>query len=208
MALFLLPLWLFVLVALFAYFVPYFKPASLFVPFVAGLWILSVLPQGLFLGLLAVTFFFLIFGIKDLKLIERDDWHEALLVLIFLPTAISFFQKFDSPASPRLFWGILGFAVLLVLVLGSFLRTSEATRKNGFSLYLGVLLLVEWLVVLVYLPINHFYQTALFLLGLIIFIEMLISLPTSLGSSRRGLGYSAVMFLGILLVLFAADWSV
>lgn len=210
-----LPFWLFLIVALYLYLVPLFRPAKLALPFLILLVFAAVEPPNVWLAVLFSVLFYLILGIKDLILIERRSAYEVLVLLTLFLMTMKFFFRFDSWGSnAAFFYAILFGAVSFFLVRG-FLdycelpAPAEADAGKRRNIFVGFLTLTVWQFSLasLFLPLNFWYQSAIVFLAAAVFLELGIDyLGKKLGRRASLLSFS-VFFAALVIILGSASWG-
>lgn len=113
---FLLPFWLFVLLALCLYLVPFFGVKRFFLPFLAIIFFAAIEPRNFLFAIVFAGVFYMILGVKELVFIERKSAYEALTLLVEFFAFIKFFPYFDSWSGywPFMCSLLLGFFVFLL----------------------------------------------------------------------------------------------
>ena len=114
-----LPWWLFLLVALYCYFIPFFWPGKLFVPFFC----LMVLTVFLFAVVFGVIFYYILL-IKDLVIVNRRSAYEILVITLSFFLIRDFFITYNGINGSAFFWSFwLAVAIgLLVYSMMSFFK--------------------------------------------------------------------------------------
>lgn len=207
-----LPYWAFLLLALGFYFIPFFEPRRLFLPFLLFLFFAAVLNHGYPSAFLLGIIFFLILGIKNLLLIDRASAYETLFFALFFLAVFRFFVIFESPAS-QFFVASTGVALIFALLLKNFLVFSSkfaelADRGKFIAVVLPGIIIWQWLLAVFFLPINHFYQTALVFLAGFILTELMYSYIDNSLDRRKILTYFSVFFAAVAIILAANSWKI
>jgi hypothetical protein len=208
-----LPFWLFVLLALGLYFIPIFRPFPLFVPFLALLFLAGVLHDDVYGAAFVGAAFFLLLGVKDLVLAKRHERYAALVALLALGLGIWFFagmgrgQGLFSP----LILGAMFFAILQ-----SYMRVLDEDKDIAPELRLHLrtlalvasLLLAEWTWALLLLPFSETHRVMLFVIPAALTVSLVGEYAAG-GPSRRSAFAHAAVFIGsLVLVLAAAQWGI
>lgn len=81
-----LPGWAFLILSAYLYFVPFFDPWKLFLPFLVFLFLAFTGPPNPGFALILGSLFYVILGIKDLILIDRRSAYDIMILIsLFLP---------------------------------------------------------------------------------------------------------------------------
>lgn len=207
-----LPYWLFLFLALGFYFIPFFEPRRLFLPLALFLFFAAFLTPSYSSALLLGLIFFLILGIKNLVIVDRTAAYEALFFVLFFLTALGFFGSFESPAG-QLFAASAAAALVFALLLKGFLRFSPefmalTGRERFLITVLPGIIVWQWLLAVLILPMNHFYQTALVFLGGAALAELMRAYINRSLERRKILAYFSVFFAVVAIVLAANSWKI
>ncbi len=207
-----LPYWLFLLLALGFYFVPFFEPRRLLLPFGLFLIFAAILPHTIYFALAAALVFFLILGIKNLVLINRAAAYETLFFVFFFLTVLGFFSRLESP-SGQIFLTSTAVALIFALLLKNLLHFSPeflalARREKFVLVGLAGIIIWQWLLAILFLPMNRFYQTALVFLGGVVIAELLFAYASNSLEKRKILTYFSVFFAVVAVILAANPWKI
>lgn len=207
-----LPYRLFFVLVLGFYFIPFFEPRRLLLPFGLFLFFAALLPANVPSALLLAFIFFLILGIKDLILVDRTAAYEMLFFALFFLAALGFFSRFESP-SGEFFPAAVGVVLIFVLLLKNFLGFSPEfsalpSRERFLVAGIAGLILSQWLFAVLFLPMNRFYQAALAFLGGTILAELLFTYVSKSLERRKILAYFSVFFTVVAVVLALNSWKV
>lgn len=196
-----LPYWLFLLVALAFYFVPFFGAKRGALPFVAALVLAFFLSPGAMEAVLVAALFFLVFGIKRLIIVDRERAFLFFMLPVLFFGLMLIFGRFEEGVE---LWTLLAFAV------GAFLFYLLARRLGGskVSILIASLLLFEGGMVVLSLPLNFLFQTAVLFLGVALFMDILIEEEQGRWSRRRSLFYFSAFFVSFVLILASAPWGI
>ncbi len=207
-----LPFWLFLLLALGLYFVPLFNPGRLWWPFAAAIFFAALLAPNLWAALFLAGLFYMILGIKDLIFIRRAEAYQALVFLLFALAYLNFFARFGRTGAAGLLPASLGLLLLAALLGKSLLRygAAEETRFPQDPLLIALLsfLLGAWALVLVFLPLNFFFQSAILLLGTVSAFELLLAYRVRVLSRQEILLHLSVFLSFLALALAGNTWMV
>lgn len=147
-----LPFWMFVLAALYLYYVPWFKPGKLALPFFALLLLaylqpVSPLAAGLWFALIFGAIFYCTMLVKDLLVLDRRSLYEIIILALSFFLLRDFYGRFAEGiggaagaagaaggGSIALFYAFLVAAAIALLVrsfLGAFPEEAAAGAPNG-----------------------------------------------------------------------------
>jgi hypothetical protein len=207
-----LPYWVFLVLALVFYFTPLFQSRRLLLPLGLFLVFAAFLPYGFWSALLLMFIFFLILGIKNLIVVDRAAAYETLYFVLFFLAALGFTSRFPSP-SGQLFAASAGVSLVYALLLKNFLLFSPGfaaltSREKFFITALAGMIIWQWLLGVIFLPMNFFYQTALMFLGGVVLGELLFAYGDKSLGRRKILAYFSVFFVVVAILLAANDWQV
>ncbi len=210
---FILPFWLFLVIGIYFYFVPLFRPKDLAFPFAALIFFAYTEERSFLLAVLFAALFYLIIGVKDLILINRQSAKEVLSLLFALFLAVKFFSFADS-------WNrtsILGYsfiASIFVFFLAKLFITSDlasgretANKKTIISLLAVSFFIWQMFLVLVYLPLNFLYQSAIFIVTATIFLELFSDHIRSVLTRRKILLHFSIFLVFVATILVSAQWA-
>jgi hypothetical protein len=212
LAWFWLPFWLFLLIALYLYFVPLFQAGKLAIPFLALLFLCFIEPTGLIFAVVFGALFYGILLVKDLILIDRRSAYEIVVLMLSFIFFRAFYLKFDK--------GIDGYALissfLIAAVFGLLLNAFVDCFKESISstallkrvaVLLSFVLMWQILIVGLFLPIDFVYQSVLAFLGAILLTDLV---PEHLfgGLTRaKVLTTATAVFTLLVIVLGSARWG-
>lgn len=212
----LLPFWGFLLLALYFYFLPLFQPSRLFLPFGLSLLLAAIFSPSVWAAIFLAVLFFFILGIKDFILLERLTAYSLLVfVLCFLIFFYSFLN-FDTGLTLHAFgWFLLVGVLFFMLGRGLLNYSSRAQeipqgdlRFKYTALALGALVLVEGSLVLLFLPLNFFYKTALLFIAGVILLECMRDYFGAKLGREHILTYFSIFFVGLIFILSLAEFAV
>jgi len=211
------PTWLFVALALLAYFVPLFQPSRFALPFVATLVLSALTPPSVWLMPLVGVLFFAILGAKDLILIDRAGAYEtSVLVLVFLST-LAFFSRCTTLEHASAFaWSFVVACVIFILLraFGEYLATSDDAVRTHSSprrrlLAWGVTALATWQVSLaaLALPLGRFAQSAMVFATVAVLAGIELDYLRSRLDRPRLLAYAGTFTVLLGAILFSNQWG-
>lgn len=217
----LLPFWVFVLVALGFYFIPFFRPLSLGLAFLVFLWFSATLPFSWLAAIALGVAFYLILGIKDLIFIHRGQAFEFLLYILVLLFAFEFFST-GWRIGASIFGLSEAIASLVFIVIGFFLvrqamragRTDpliEASAQTPeFRLFPAVIILILWqlLWAFLFVPLNQYFQALFLFLSTVILVGMGRDYARRVLTPRRILIHFSIFFVFMVVMLALTKWSI
>jgi hypothetical protein len=225
-----LPFWLFLLVALYLYFIPVAGSANVALPFLVLLLIaFPESPNLLFAIILAIIFYYIVL-IRDLLIIDRRSAYEILvLALSYLLLRSFFMREGDNFGGPALFYAIF-VAWALAAMVQSFIKNfssasvavsvgdgvmtepdadASVAEARSFRRALGLvsfMLFWQLLIVGLFLPLNFVFQSAIVFMVAAIFIDLIAQYAFGELSRTKVLAASTVIFCLLVIVLASAHW--
>jgi hypothetical protein len=211
------PFWLFLIIALYLYYVPIAGAGKVSAPF----WVLMLLsflePQGWLFAIVLGAVFYFILLIKDLLIIDRRTSYEVLVfVLSYLMMRGFFLHLGENGFGGWSFIGAVGVALVLTLLfrsfLGNFLPGNEAVPQASrpFRRAVGwIMFIVTWqlLIVGLFLPFNFFYQAAVIFLVLTALMSLVSQHAFGELNRTKTLATSMVVFVFLTIILASARWT-
>ncbi|HVO29031.1 MAG TPA: hypothetical protein VMT81_03560 [Candidatus Paceibacterota bacterium] len=209
LAWFFFPFWLFLLVALYLYFVPWFQTRKLLAPFLALLVLAYLQPAGLVFFLIFGALFYYLLLIKDLLVIDRRSAYELLVLALSFFLLRDFYGRFGGALTGAgFFWGFLTAALIGLLVRGfirSFAERADAP-ENRAAAGVSFLLIWQFLMLGLFLPLDFVYQSVIVFLAVVLVADIIPERYLG-GSSRTKLFVtSATVFTLAAIVLASAQW--
>lgn len=205
-----LPFWLFCFLALLIYFIPIFRPYSLFFQFLIFLLVARFF-YGSFLGWLIIfVSFYLIVGIKDLIIIKRQLMYEFLGYLFFGILTFKFFENFGLGMDVISIF--LGLFLSLFFVLFFKNEIFYGNKEIGIKLFkIGILVLgfFMWqlILILIFLPLTSHLQTAVLILTSILSFNFLLNY-SFYELNNKFIIFNLLVFIILLsLILFSNHWA-
>ncbi len=198
---------LFLLAAVYFYFRPLFRPGPLLPGFLLSLILSALFPPGFFPAAGVGAVFFLLFGIKDLVLVNRPRAYEILVYILFFGYAATAFYGTLNWTGPGFVLAPLWIA--LVFMLLTRLLPWEEGKSSGYIIpLLGGFLSGEAALVLFFLPLDFVYQAAILFLFLVLLANLGEEMHKRTLSPRRVLvGFLPFALLaGLILVL--NSWTI
>lgn len=211
---FLLPFWLFLAIGIYFYFMPLFRPKDLAFPFAALIFFAYTEERSLLLAILFAALFYLIIGVKDLILINRQSAKEILALLFALFLAVKFFSSADNWSG----LSVLGYSfvasVFVFFLAKLFIRSDSASgndemagKKTTIALLAASFFIWQLFLSLVYLPLNFLYQSAIFIVTATIFLELISDHIRSALTKRKILLQFSIFLVFAATILVSAQWA-
>lgn len=207
------PAWFFLLWAMYFYFSPYFQPwriffsfaafltLALFVPPLSGAWFYAV-------GIVIGAIFYLILGVKDLVLVNRQFAYQTLRLLLLTSALLLFFWWGQSSSLSFVWRLILLFAFLFALHYEYFSFIFEGNPLNIFAAALTAFLFFEAAWALVWLPIGFLNATAVALLTLFMLSDFIVHYLRGTLNRKITLTNFTVFIFSLLAIFLVSDWTI
>ncbi len=209
---FLLPFWLFLLLALYLYCVPWFETGKLFVPFFVLLILCLIQPQTGIFALVFAAVFYLILLLKDLLVIERRAAYELLALGLSFLLLRDFYLAFGSGVTGGAFLAAFFAAGAVALLVRTSLTAFSADvtfdpGKRSVALWLTFLLSFQALFVGLFLPLDFIYQLIIAFLAIVLLVD-LVPEHLAYGVSRTKI-LTAATAISVLfvIILTSARWG-
>jgi hypothetical protein len=154
---------LFAAVALLLYFVPLFRPKATAVPFAAVLALGLLLPGGATSAIAVFLLAALLFGLKDLDIVDRTTAYELFVILVLFAAALGFFRAVPHWGAAKGIAGMAGIAFLAFLLGRRIPWEDNETRSSRphVPALLSSLLLFELGMALLFAPIDFLSQACI-----------------------------------------------
>jgi len=209
---FLLPLWLFFLIALYLYFVPPFQSGKLVAPFLVLMFFATTLTPSLWLAALFGVLWYLILGIKDLVFIDRKEAYESLVLLLIFFSGIRFFAHFDSWSGIMPLLADLLFGAAVFLLCKGFLGYVDeahgvSRERKAIAAVVAALVIFEAALIIVFLPLHFLYQASLFFITALVFLESVFEYARGALTRRMLLMNFSIFFVFLVIILGSAKWT-
>jgi hypothetical protein len=211
-----LPFWLFLLIALYLYFVPMAGAGRVSVPFFVLLLITLLQKPGIiFAVIFGVVFYFLLL-VKDLIIIDRRFAYEVLMLVLSYLLLRGLFLNVGGSFG---WWSLLDSAVAAVAVsalVTSFIKNfsavpeDSAREAHSFRRMLGwmtFLLMWQLLIVGLFLPLDFLYQSAVVFLVAVIILDLIPQYVFDELTRIKVLATGTVLFALLVIVLSSARWT-
>jgi hypothetical protein len=205
-----LPFWLFLLIALYLYFIPIAGTGKVSVPFWVLLLISLIQEQSLIAAVIFGIIFYFILLVKDLIIIDRRTAYEVLmLVLAYLLVRSFFLNVGGSFGLLTLLYGLVAAWAIGAFVVSFIKNFSAAPVPRSFRRMLGWLaFLLSWqlLIVGTFLPLDFLYQSAIIFLVAVIILSIIPQYVFGELSRTKVLATGSVLFALLVIVLSSARW--
>lgn len=206
-----LPWWLFLFVALYCYYIPFFHQGKLFVLFACLMALTAIQAPGLFYAFIFGIAFYYICLIKDLLIIDRRFAYEILVCGLSFFLIRDFFMESRGLSFAALFWSFF-LAVAMGLLADSIMRFFEADvsggrRERPMAAWLVTLLSWQLILAGLVLSLNFVYQSIIVFLAITFFFELIVG-HFSRDLLRERIFVTASVFFALLVFLLAsANWK-
>jgi hypothetical protein len=206
---FFLPAWLFVLVALGLYFLPFFR-STRFVSSFLGLFVMYFFaPATAAYALLGGIGFAWLLGIREMLFIDRRASFEMLTIALSFFLLRLFYLANPIVRGVSLLWAI-GLAILIgwmVWTLMGIAKEKEEAESQPFyrlAGWLSVLLFSEIIIACLFLPLDMAYQSVIAFLLAAVVIDLAPNYLLGDVSRKKVLAMASVIFGALVLVIASA----
>ncbi len=204
------PYWLFLIAALYLYYVPMAGAGKVSAPFWVLMLIAFVEPQGwLFAFVLAAVFYFILL-IKDLIIIDRRTAYEVLVFVLSYLLMRDFFLNLGGQGfGGWALFGAMGVAFVLTAAFMSFVGNFSSVarplrRVIGWAMFV---LLSQLIIVTLFLPLGFSYQAAIAFLIATALMSIVSQHAFGELTRTKALATSVVVFAFLTIVLASAAWT-
>jgi hypothetical protein len=215
---FLLPFWLFLVVALYLYFSSLFRPFKLIFPFLVTLFFAFAEQPQFFTAILLAAIFYLILGIKDLVFIDRKSDYGILILLIMFLIFTRLFSHYENWSTRSAFFYAfaagVSFFILFIGLSGEHVSEGVAVTEAGAGsksrlIMPAVASLAVWQITLAvfFLPLEFLYQSALAFLFAAVLLEIASDYLNNVLSRRKMLVYFSAFLTAAVFILGSARWG-
>jgi hypothetical protein len=203
-----LPFWLFLVIALYLYFIPITGASKVGAPFFVLLLISLFEGQGIIDAIIFAAIFYFILLIKELIIIDRRSACEFLILALSYLLLRSFFLAVGGSFGLRALLYSLIVACAVSAMVGSFIKNfSEAPRPFRRTLGLMSFLLAWQLVVVgLFLPLDFLYQSTIVFLVVAILIDLVPQYVFGELSREKVLATGTILFALLTIVAASARW--
>ena len=205
------PFWLFFLIALYLFFVPFSQIKSVIVPFLVLLALTALQSTGFYAAVIFGLIFWYILLIKEFYIVDRKSAYEILvLVLTYL-----LFRVFYLRVGWGFGAGAIFFALIVAAIVGAFFSSfvknfgGENRRLlRQVTAFTAFLVIFELLIAGLFLPLDFVYQSSIIFILAALFME-LSSKYLFFGNllRRRVLVVSSAAFVLLVIMLSSARWG-
>lgn len=210
-----LPFWLFVILALYFYLIPFFGIKKFALPFSAIIFFAAIEPKNALFAVIFAGAFYLIFGVKDLIFIERKPAYETLAMLLAFFAFIDFFSHFDSWDGWWTFLCVFIAGIFIFLVTRGFFNygvesdifAREKFRQGWVFAAIVGLVSAETMIVGLFLPLNYLYQSALAFLATALATEFSSEYLEGKLVRRTMLANLSIFLAFAVIILGSANWT-
>jgi len=207
-----LPWWLFLLVALYCYFIPFFHSGKLLIPFFCLL-ALTVAQGPSFLSALVFgIIFYCILLIKDLLIINRRSAYEILVLAISFFLIKDFFAGYGGFNSAAFWWAFWCAAAIGLIVnnMMRFFADDVPGKGNMRTMTSWLIALLSWQCILVglFLPLNFIYQSIIVFVAVAFFSELVLGYFWNDLSREKIFATASVFFALLVILLASAPWKI
>ena len=207
-----LPFWLFLLIALYLYFIPWFHAGKLAVPFFVLLLLTYVQMPGIIYLIVFGALFYYLLLIKNLLLIDRRSAYELLILALSFLLLRDFYAGFNEGINGTALLYAFLVAGVLALLFRSFIGAlhDEAAVRRGITrtaVWLSFILLSQVLIVGLFLPLDFIYQSVLVFLVVVLLTDLVPEYLLAGFSRTRTLVAAMTIFALFVIVLGSARWG-
>ena len=210
------PFWLFALVAIGLYAIPFFQGGGtrrLAIPFFVLIILCYLQPQGAVFAIIFGAVFYAILLIKNLLLIDSRSAYE-LVVLVLSFIVLRDFYKVSNE-------GVSGIALLYAILTAFCLAALLSSFVNGFksdivpaergvrriAVWLSFLLLVQVVMAALFLPVDFIYQAVTAFLAVILLVDLVPEYLTGALSKVKVLTAVTAVLVLFVIILGSARWG-
>jgi hypothetical protein len=210
---FLLPAWLFFIVALYMYVVPRFRSMTFIFPFAVLMFFAISEAPSLLGALLFSVLFYLLLGVKELGFIDKRTPYEALILSLSFLAYTQFFSRFVAWGSIGVFFYAFAVSFMFFLLCRGFLRYAVFNKEDGATrrglLGAGIIAFFVWelLLTVVFLPLNFLYQSALLFIITAVLFDLVLDYATSELVRGKLLINFSVFFTFLVIILGSVRWA-
>jgi hypothetical protein len=206
-----LPWWLFLLVALYFYFVPLAGSAKVVLPFLVLLFISLFEGPSIAFALIFAILFYYILLVKDLLIIDRRDAYEILVLVLTYLLLRTFFMKSGGDFGGLSFFYSFFIAAIFSFMLSSFIGNFSDAFKDTkpFRRMIGwasFIIIWQLLIIGLFLPLDFVYQSAIVFLISMVFIDLMPSYIFGDLSRTKTLVTSTTIFALLVIIISSARW--
>lgn len=204
-----LPFWMFLVVAFYFYFIPFFQSFKLIIPFILTMLASAIIPYGFWSAVFLGVLFFFLLGIKNLIFVDRFDNHQTMVFLILFLIFFGFFRHFPNWEKWTASLISLGSGLSFFFLLGEladYIKGMNRSKKL-FIAGIGSFLVWQAALVILFLPLNYFYQTALLFLSSAILMDIFLVYLGKKMNRTKILADFSIFFVIVVIILASANWG-
>jgi hypothetical protein len=203
-----LPFWLFLLIALYLYFIPITGAGKVSAPFFVLMLILFLEPRSIPDAVVFGAVFYFVLLVRDLIIIDRRFAYEVVMLLLSYLLLRGLFLNVGGSIGYRSLFDSVVAAFAVSMLVTSFVKNfSEA--PYSFRRMLGwVTFLLAWQLIIVglLLPLNFLYQSAIVFLVAVIILDLIPQYVFGELSRSKVLATGIVLFALLVIVAASARW--
>ncbi|MGB7957529.1 MAG: hypothetical protein WCF77_01630 [Minisyncoccia bacterium] len=213
-----LPTWLFAIVALVLYFIPPFQTRRNLVPFLVLLGISLATPASILMAFIYGILCYYLFLIKDLLVIDRKSARAILAMALSFFLFREFFSAWSAGFSMGAFivsWVVaIAFGALLNGVIVAHRNKEEeedlpaVRRLRRTTVAIASVIMLEFLTVALFLPVDFIYQSIIVFLVAALFIDLVPAYFFHDLAPRRIRATAMAIFAMLVVTLASAKWGI
>jgi len=222
LAWFYLPFWLFLLVALYLYFVPPFRAGKLAVFFFTLVILCFLAVPGWFMAFIFAALFYYLLLVKELLVIDRRSARILLAMTLSFLLLRQFYFSFSTGSAGSALMAAFFAAALLSLLLGNLIhnqvesfsdipglptKLSDIAKFPRVVTLMAFVFFAQCIVIGLFLPLNFIYQSVIVFLVVVIAIDLIPERISGALSPAKIKTTSIVVFAMLVLVLTSAKWG-
>lgn len=208
---FFLPNWVAPAVGLFFYLFPVFRVFEMAAPFAITAFLAFTTEKSPLFAIFLAVVFYLLLALKDMRFVDKEHPQDILSFSLLSGLFISFFSFFNG-------WDSFAPVILSLLIsfAAFFLLKAQISRrfiaKSGsdvglVSAAIAALMLWQLTLLMIFLPLNFVYQSAIALVFAVIVFGIVADYSSDIISKRRILvNFSAFLFFSAV-ILGSAQWG-
>jgi hypothetical protein len=204
-----LPFWLFILAALYFYFIPFFRPFKFAAAFLIFLVLAGILPFYWWVAAILAIIYALILGVKDLVFIDRRFAYETLVFFLFFLAFAVYFLNYHFLEGSAVLASVLMtiFGYFLIKNLMDYLKINVSGRLKRTASFLIVFLVAEIIFVLLLLPFDFYPRLALGFLFFVFLVDLVLSYLEAKLTNRKILIDFTIFFAMAVIILASVNWG-
>jgi len=212
-----LPFWVFLIIALYLYFVPIGGAGKVSAPFFVLLLISLFEEQGIIGAIIFAAIFYFIILIRDLIIIDRRSAYEVLVLALSYLLLRNFFLTAGGSFNV---WSLIysmivacAVSAMVASFIKNFSAAPEATDTSEFRSFrrmLGwMIFFITWqlLIVGLFLPLDFLYQSSVVFLVAVILIDLVPQYVFGELTRAKVLATGSILFSLLTIVAASARWT-